>query len=372
MDDLKPAKTSHPKQIPTPVLDTAIRLGLIAIMVYLALRVFSPFLGLMVWALILAIALYPLNTKLAAKLGGHQGRAATLLVLVVVLLVGVPTVLLGISLVDHMLSAYQSLEDGSLTIRGPGPNVAQWPLVGEQIHATWEAASNNLTAFIAEHQQQLRDASRRTAAALGGVVTTLLGFLAAFIVAGVMLAYAHPGAASTRRIFTRVCGPTVGPEMHTLTVATVRSVATGVIGVAFIQAVLLGIGFLLAGIPAAGLLALGVLVLGIMQLPAALFVIPVVAWLWMAGDGSALTNVLLTVYLILAGLADNILKPILLGRGVAAPMPVVLLGALGGMMTSGLIGLFVGAVILAVSYQIFMAWVDTGPDTVMGESPSVE
>jgi len=138
-------------------------------------------------------------------------------------------------------------------------------------------------------------------------------------------------------------------------------VALGVVGVAAIQAVLLGVGFLLAGIPAAGLLALVVLVVGILQLPALLVSLPVVAYLWGVADHGTVVNIALTVYLLVAGAADNVLKPMLLGRGVNVPMPVVLLGALGGMVGAGIIGLFIGAVVLSLGYELFMEWVAMEP-----------
>ncbi|WP_041523852.1 AI-2E family transporter [Gilvimarinus agarilyticus] len=342
----------------SPLIDTSIRLGLIALWVYLSVAILHPFLSLLLWAMILAIALYPLHEKIAARLGGGHGRAATLLALSVVIVVGVPTVMLTVSFVDHMLGWYQQAVDGTLRVPEPSASVAEWPVIGEKVDAAWRAASENTRGYLVEHAEQIRVYARKAMSALGGVLTTLLAFLAAFIVAGIMLAYSKPGGETTSRIYRRICGPKVGDDLHALSVATVRSVAVGVVGVAFIQALLLGVGFMLGGVPAAGVLAVGVLVLGIMQVPAAIFVIPVVAWLWMAGDSSTLVNVLLTVYLIAAGLADNVLKPMLLGRGLAVPMPVILLGALGGMFVGGLIGLFVGAVILAVGYQVFMAWVN--------------
>jgi predicted PurR-regulated permease PerM len=96
------------------------------------------------------------------------------------------------------------------------------------------------------------------------------------------------------------------------------------------------------------------------QLPAVLVSLPAIGYLWWSGDGSNVHNVIFTVYLLVAGLADNVLKPLLLGRGVDVPMPVVLIGALGGMVTAGFIGLFVGAVLLSVVYELFMQWVDQG------------
>lgn len=362
----------QPRRNPTEIVDTTIRLGLVALLAWLALHVFAPFLALMIWAVVLAISLYPLNEKLAVPLGGSNGRAATLMVLLLVLVLGVPTVLLSISFVEHMLGLYQGMAAGTLTIPPPKAAVAEWPLVGPEVHAAWQAASDNITGFARDHEEQLRELSRRAASSMGSGLFTMLAFVGAFIIAGFMMAYAKPGASSARRIFVRICGPRIGPELHQLTVATVRSVAVGVIGVAFIQAVLLGIGFLLGGLPAAGLLALIALVLGIVQVPALVVVLPAIAWVWLKGDASTVVNVALTVYLVAAGLADNVLKPMLLGRGLAVPMPVVLLGALGGMLTSGLIGLFVGAVILSIGYQIFMAWVNDAEEPAAASDAGTE
>ena len=194
----------------------------------------------------------------------------------------------------------------------------------------------------------------------------------ALIVAGIMMAYGESGSRAMRRIISRLSGAKKGPQVYRLSTATIRSVATGVIGVAFIQALLVGIGLFMAGIPAAGVLALIVLVLGIAQLPAALVSLPAIAYLWWSGDASTAGNVFFTVYLLVAGMADNVLKPLLLGRGVDAPMPVILLGAMGGMVTSGIVGLFIGAVMLAVGYRIFMGWVDEGEDSVSKESGQTE
>ena len=119
--------------------------------------------------------------------------------------------------------------------------------------------------------------------------------------------------------------------------------------------------------------AVVVLLIGIMQLPALIVSLPVIAYLWMAGDASTTINIVLTIYLLIAGSADNVLKPLLLGRGVDVPMPIVLIGALGGMVSAGIIGLFVGAVLLSVGYQVFMGWVDNADDTTeAADGPAAE
>jgi predicted PurR-regulated permease PerM len=351
------------------LVDVFIRVGLIAIVVYLCVQVFAPFVGLMLWALILAISLSPLHQGLARRLGGKQGRAATLIVLVGILIIGVPTAMLGSSFAGQIYDAYAAFESGSVEIKQPNPAVAQWPLVGERLYDAWTAAATDLPAFLEKLQPQLGSFGK---AALGWAASTagaVMAFLGSLIIAGIMMAYGESGSRAMERISIRLSGERAGKRVHRLSTATVRSVATGVIGVAFIQALLLGIGFIFAGIPAAGILAVIVLLLGIMQLPALLVSLPAIGYIWWSGDSSTVMSVIWTVYLLVAGFADNVLKPLFLGRGVDVPMPVILLGALGGMVSGGIIGLFVGAVVLAVGFQLFMDWVDDDHATTPSQTP---
>ncbi len=342
--------------------DAVFRIGLIAVLVILCVRVFAPFANLVMWALILAIALYPLHLRFAKRLGGRQGRSATLLVVAGLLLIGVPTVMLGGSFARHAHEGYTALENNTVTIPHPAPAVTDWPIVGKRVFSAWSAAADDLPAFLKDNEAQVKNLSKRVLSAAVNTAGSVLVFLGALIIAGIMMAYGDAGSRATLRILNRLAGSAKGPQLQSLSTATVRSVATGVIGVAFIQALLLGSGFIMAGIPGAGVLALGVMLLGIVQLPAAIISLPAIAYLWMSGDASTTSNIVFTIYLIAAGLVDNVLKPLLLGRGVDAPMPIILVGALGGMVTSGIIGLFVGAVLLAVGYQVFMEWVDNGED----------
>ncbi len=339
-------------------IDGLIRIGLILLLLVACFRVFSPFMNLMLWALILGVTLYPLNQKLAAKLGGSHSRAATAIVLTGLLLIGVPFVMLASSLADQLTGLHESYKAGTLAVPPPRESVAEWPVIGEQVYEGWEAASTNLEQFIIANRAGVEAFLGKGLGFAKSAVGGVFFFLGALIVAGIMMAYGSGGSRAVYEILTRIAGDEHGPRVHTLATMTTRSVAVGVLGVAVIQAVLMGLGFMFAGVPAAGLLALVVLLLAIMQLPATLVSLPVIIWLWNSGDAGTVMNTVWTVYLIVAGLADNVLKPILLGRGVDAPMPVILIGALGGMVSSGFIGLFLGAVILAVGYNIFMQWVD--------------
>ena len=347
------------KHLKHDLTEVLIRFSLIVFLVVMSVKVFSPFLGLMVWALILAVTLYPLHQKLAKKLGGKQGRAATLLVLSGILLIGVPTVILGTHTADFVDETHTAFENNTITIKPPAPSVAEWPVVGKKVHEIWTLAANDLPALLEKMQPQVESISKAALGFVAGTASGLFQFLFALIIAGIMMAFGQSGSDVMLKIIRRMAGSEKGDQLYTLSTATIRSVSMGVIGVAFIQALLLGVGFIWVDIPAAGLLAIVVLVLGIAQIPPTLITIPVIAFLWWSGD-STLSNVFFTIYFLVAGLADNVLKPLFLGRGVDAPMPVILLGALGGMVTAGLVGLFVGGVLLALAYVIFMDWVASG------------
>ncbi|GAB5413198.1 MAG: AI-2E family transporter [Congregibacter sp.] len=340
------------------LLDFCIRLGFIVLAVVACEKIFAPFIPIMLWGLILAIALYPLFAMLRSRTGFSEGRTATVLVLLGILLIGVPSVMLGSSFAAHIFEVIGDFDAQSFTLPAPREGLREWPLLGERLYGVWADAYADFPAFVEKLQPQLGSFGKTALGAAASTAGTLLFFFGALIIAGIMMAYAAPGASVMERVFVRIAGPKKGPGLHRLSTLTVRSVAVGVVGVAVIQALLLGIGFLLAGIPAAGLLALIVLIIGILQLPALLVSLPSIAYLWMAGDGGVTMNVVLTIYFIVAGFADNVLKPMLLGRGVDVPMPIVLIGAIGGMVGAGIVGLFVGAVVLSVGYELFMGWLD--------------
>ena len=339
------------------LLDVLIRAGLILALVMLCYQVFAPFLTLMIWALILAVALYPLHQYLAAKMGGKQGLAATIVVLLGVTLIIVPTAVLMSSLGDSVHQLIIDVQEGTLEIPAPREAVATWPLVGEKLYAYWSAAYTDLPALIHSLQPKIGDLAKTALAFVGGIGAGLLLFVAAFIIAGIVMAFGKSGSRACLAIFERVAGPAKGAEFTKLSTATIRAVAQGVIGVAFIQAILVGLFLLLAGVPWAGVLAMIVLVLGIAQVPALIVTLPAIAYIWWSGEAGTVEAIIYSLLLFVAGMADNVLKPLMLGRGVDAPMPIILIGALGGMAAAGILGMFVGATLLALGYQIFMGWV---------------
>jgi predicted PurR-regulated permease PerM len=353
------------------LLDVLIRAGLVFTLAMVCYRIFSPFVALMAWSTILAVTLYPAHQKLARRMGGKQGLAATVLVLACILLIGVPTSLLMVSLGDSLQNLVAHVRGGTLKIPAPSSSVAQWPVVGARIHELWSQAYTDLPSLVQSMQPQIRDMARQALQVVASIAGAVLLFLFSFIVAGIIMAWGQSGARAIRAIFVRLVGIRLGDELAHLSTATIRAVALGVLGVAFIQAIVVGLVLLLAGVPFTGLLALAVLVIGIVQVPALLVTLPVIVYIWVSGDYSSAGAIMYSVLLLLAGTLDNFLKPLLLGRGVDAPMAVILLGALGGLASSGLLGMFVGAAFLALSYQAFMWWVANSPDVIAAAPESM-
>ena len=352
------------------VLDVLIRAGLIIAMAMLCYQVLSPFLTLMVWALILAVALYPLHQFLASKMGGKQGLATTLLVVIGIVLIGAPTAMLMSSLGDSVQQLVHDVQNNALKIPAPRPGVEQWPVVGKRIHDVWSKAHADLPALVQSMQPKVGELAKTALGFVAGIGGGLLQFLASFIIAGIIMAFGQSASRGSRAIFERIIGHARGGELAELSTATIRAVAQGVIGVAFIQAIIVGLALLLAGVPWAGVLAVVVLVLGIAQVPALIVTLPVIVYIWWSGNYGNAAAIAYTVVLFLSGMADNVLKPLMLGRGVDAPMPVILLGALGGMAAAGILGMFVGATLLTLGYQLFMGWVAANPNAGQAQAES--
>lgn len=313
----------------------------------------------MLWALVLAIALYPVSQFLQARFGWSPARASTLIALFGVLLLGAPTALVGSSFASKVLGAHASYEAGTLSVPEPADELTGWPLIGEDLYAAWSEAAEDLPGFIEARQPQFRNFSSWVVETASGAARSVFLLIGAIIIAGIMLAWAGPATMAMRRIFTSFSDEERGPELHDLTTATIRQVAIGIIGIAFLTAMTFGATIALAGVPAAALLTLIALIFAIVQLPVTIIALVAVALLWSGDDTSTLHNALFTVLIIAASLIDNILKPLILGRGLDVPMPVVLIGAIGGMMSGGILGMFIGAAFLAAGYQVFMKWVES-------------
>lgn len=353
-----------PERRPSSSLwDTLIRVGVMVALVVLCYRVFAPFLNLVVWSIILAVTLYPVHQMLARRIGGRQGLSSTILAILGVALIVIPAWLLMNSLADSIQSIAASVQQNSVHVPPPREGVKNLPILGGKLYGLWSNASANLPGLIQTMQPKISVLARQALSIVASIGGSMLLLLASFLVANILMAYGDSASRGGRATFSRLAGSASGESLARLVLSTIRAVALGVVGVAAIQALLIGLALLLAGIPLAGILAIVAFVLGIVQVPALIVTLPVIIYIWASGQYGSGVAIVYTIILVLTGLVDNLLKPLMLGRGVDVPMPVILLGALGGMASGGILGMFVGPVVLALGYKLFTNWVAAHPDS---------
>jgi predicted PurR-regulated permease PerM len=340
------------------VIDAALQIGLAALLVYACSRIILPFTGMLLWSIMLAVMLYPLHLRLSARLGNAWSALLIGMVGVAVLLV--PMVIAMTSLGSSLYTLIASLQDQSLTVPPPPPRLADVPLIGGKLTEAWLLLATDLPAALAEHGQMLRSSAAWLVSFAGNLAASELSFVVSFLIGTVLIAYGKGAAGFAQRLLERVTGSRPrGARLVALMAATIRGVALGVVGVALIQSLLVGVAFFAIGLPAAGLLTLATLFLGIIQVPVTLLTLPVIGYVFVTE--ATTPAIVFAAWILVAGLSDNILKPLMLGRGLEVPMPVILIGVIGGMVVDGLLGLFVGPVLLAVGYMLLIEWMQQQP-----------
>ena len=338
------------------MIESFLRIGLLLVLLTLAYDIIKPFTTPIIWGAIIAMAAFPVVRWLQPKLGGRRGLAATLVTLFFILALVVPTWYVMDAAIGGLKNASVALEDGTLKVPPPAAKVQEWPLVGERVHKAWSNASNDLEAFAVANAEQLKEFAGGLLKRAGSSLMGVLMLVAALIIAGGFMTFAESCGAAAHRFFVRVGGLNPGGDWAPLAVATVRSVLQGVIGVAIIQTILIAIGLFAMGVPGAPIWTAIILFLAIAQLPPLIILAPIMVYVFSTADTTA--AVIFTVYQLVAGASDSFLKPMLMGRGLDIPMPVILVGAIGGMIMSGIIGLFAGAVILSIFYKLFVPWME--------------
>lgn len=337
-------------------LEIAIHVGLLVSLVTACLMIMRPFLPLIAWGIIIAIAINPAYRKLRSLLGGRAKLAAVLCTLVFLAVLIAPVALLTTTMIEGIQTLATHAREGTIGVPPPPASVATWPIIGAPVNRAWTMASTNLTGLLKSMAPELKAFVPKLLHTSAGIGLTVMQFVLAILVAGFLLANSSGGVTVTHSVSNRLFGDR-GPEFEELAGSTIRSVTNGIVGVAVIQAVLAGIGFLVAGLPGAGLWTLLFLFAGVLQI-GGLVLIPAI--IYMFAIASTTKAVLFLLWCIVVWAMEHVLKPLLLGRGVAVPIAVVFLGAIGGFLAVGIIGLFVGAIILSVGYKLFLAWLE-GP-----------
>lgn len=348
--------SQRPAALTTEAVDAAIRFGLLALLGYWSWGVIAPFLTIGLWSAILAVALYPLFDRLSLWLG-RRWLAAALVTLLCLLIVVAPVTWLGLGMISGVKFMAKELDAGLPSISVPSEAVKDWPIIGEPIFQLWSHAVSDVKAQLIELAPLIKPVGTKLLEIATNTMLGLIKFLVAIIVAGFLFCPGPHFVDGLVRFMERVFRPR-GLEMVQLAGATIRNVSRGVIGIALLQSLLAGAGFLAAAVPAAGILAFASLLLGILQIGPTPVLLPVIIWSWITMD--TVNALLFTAYLIPVGLLDNVLKPMLMARGLSTPMPVILVGVIGGTVTYGIIGLFLGPIVLAVAWELITAWLNEG------------
>lgn len=334
-------------------VETTIKIGMTLLLCLWCFYIVQPFIVPLVWGLIITVSIFPVYKRLLSLLKGRQKLAAAIVTLVLLLIIVVPVVTLAAAVANSGEDLAQQLAGGSFSIPLPTDKVASWPLIGESLFKYWTLVATSPMEALKPIAPQIKAVGQWLISTGVSLTAAILQLVLAIIVSGVLMANAEGGHRLALAISRRFVGAR-GEEFEQLTETTIRNVAIGVLGVALIQSSLIGLGFAVAGIPAAPLLTLLCFFLAVIQIGPGLVVLPVIIYVFSSHD--TFFSMVFLVWSLFAGLIDNVLKPLLMGRGSRIPMVIIFMGAIGGMIFSGLIGLFVGAVVLALGYELFRAW----------------
>jgi predicted PurR-regulated permease PerM len=335
-------------------------LGLLSAWCFILIR---PFIVITLWGVVLAIAIFPVFLWLKNHIGGRSNLAATLLALLGIAIIIGPVSLIATVVLHNAQSFVHGIEAGTLVIPSPPSNIATWPGIGQPLTEIWQRASVNLEGVISQFKPQIQEIAKTLLVQATNTGLTLLKFVVSIIIAAVLLLNAEKLNRGLIRFVSHL-SPSRGEEFIQLATTTIRSVTRGIIGVAIIQTIMVGLGLILAKIPAAGLLTLLCLFLSIIQIGPVLIILPTLIFAW--STMNPLAALLFTLWMIPTALIDNVLKPILMGKGLPVPIVVILLGVIGGTLAHGILGLFVGPVILILGYELVSAWIndDTGEKSI--------
>lgn len=343
------------KVLKSKILEALIHISFIVALLAWCFQILRPFLTPIIWGFIIAVICKPLYEGLLAFLKNRNRITATLFALLLLLLLIGPVAALGVSLIETVQQITDQLESGTLSIPKPPESVATWPLIGEKLSAFWNLASTNIDSAIDRIKPQLTELGKWLLNAGLLSILGLLQFIFSIIIAAVFLAYRNSVEASLHTFAQRIAGD-FGNNLVEIANATIRSVALGVVGVAIIQSLLAGIGLLAMDISGAGLWTLLIFLLAIMQLSPLIILAPIIVYVFSTADTTP--AIIFTIWSVIVSFSDAIMKPMLLGRGVDIPMPIILIGAMGGMITAGIIGLFIGAVVFSFTYKLFLVWLN--------------
>jgi len=343
------------------LFETILQLGLVFLILGFCFTLLLPFMMPILWAVILAIILYPAFNFLQKKLKGRKSLASFIITIALLALIIMPTVLFVNSVSSTVMDLKTGVENGTIKVATPGQNIKEWPLIGTKAYDLLYSLSTDLKTGLLQYKEQIVEISKTLLGSVLSSTVALLQVILSVIIAGILMVSTSAQNLATN--FIKRIADDSGEEFLNISVSTVYQVVKGILGVAIIQTLIQAIGLFGCGVPFAGVLTVLCLMLSIIQVGPIIINLGVIAYLFSLDNTTA--AILWSIFFILSGLSDNVLKPLLLGKGALVPMLVIFLGVIGGFMMSGFIGLFVGPIIFSIGYKLFVAWMDDKPESTV-------
>jgi predicted PurR-regulated permease PerM len=337
--------------IPHTVL-SVLCLLLLATASYWVLR---PFLTAMIWATIVSVAVWPAMLRIEAVVGRRRGLAVAFVTIMILLAVVVPVSMALTTIVRHASSLSSDIASfDTMAVPNPPAWLGEMPVAGRRLLDAWRSfaalAPDERTATLAPYLQRALQWFASTAGSIGAM---LLQFLLTTVISALVLANGETVRDGILRFAERLAGRQ-GYDAAQLAARAIRGVVLGVVGTALVQTAIGGAGLFIAGVPAAGLLSAVMLFFCLAQLGPMPVLVPAVVWLYWSGHSGLGT--LLLIVSVVTGTIDNVLRPILIRRGADLPLVLIFAGVIGGLIAFGIVGLFIGPVVLGITYTLLGTW----------------
>jgi len=339
----------------------------IGLMIVSSLWILQPFLGAMIWATMIVVATWPLMLKVQNAAGGRRWLAVMIMTLAMLFLIVAPLTIAILTVIDRREDIVNLASSLATADVPPPPGwVEQVPFVGARLAEEWRRlAAIGGEELATQAAPYIRQALSWFAGQAGSFGLMVLHFVLTLVIAAILYANGEVAAIGVRRFGRRLANDR-GENAVVLSGQAIRAVALGVIVTAVVQSACAGVGLAISGIPYAAVLTTIIFVLCIAQIGPILVMVPAVVWLYWSGD--SLWGTVLLIWTLIVGVLDNVLRPILIRRGADLPLLLIFAGVIGGLIGFGVIGLFVGPTVLAVTYRLLEAWV-SDIDHVEGTAP---
>ena len=336
------------------LFDTILQLFFVFLVVGFCLTLLLPFFMPILWAAILSVAFYPLFNFLQKILKGRKTLAAVIITITIIAIMLLPVIYALKAATSNFLELKTEFEAGTLKVTPPGPSIKEWPVIGKPLYEFLHSASTDLQQSVIKYEDQIKEFSAKIMGSIVSSGMAFLQFMLSVIIAGILLV--SPEARIIFMKFLKKIAGNKADEVMSISVSTIYQVVKGILGVAVIQTIIQAFGLFMADIPYAGILTLICLVFSILQIGPIIINIGVIIYLFSTGDSGYAIG--WTIFFIISGLSDNVLKPLFLGKGALVPMLIIFLGVIGGFIMSGFVGLFVGPIVFSIGYKLFIAWIN--------------